>query len=347
MSNFVLAETKLFKKLENIKTPMYKKLVEELVADILLADTKSLNKTRKKLESAKKILSLKSKTDKNKQKAANIDLILETMDAKNNSVSSKSSSKSSSPKKSKKQISPLFKSVKKTTVKKVKAKSPQKATLVNVDGDGNCFYRALYGAAKTHPDNNLAPKIRHLFKGQNNGPITEESFIADIRKAVAEKIGNGIYDTINEDAKDEIRTSTEYETEAGRQRALETQLTFFEDMRRSAFQKKASRYLFENWLQESSDEIKAAFGVTKFKRNYKKPEDAAKFYKDLAKIISDPGVYASQTDIDVVKWVLKKADINVHPDIGEPKVFTTKNAKGANNLWLKKDGDHYQYWKLL
>jgi hypothetical protein len=356
MSAFAKKEAHIIQKLTGIKTTQYQKIAEEVKNDILLSDHKSLETTRKKLNENRKKLTQKN-TPANNRKAANIDIILSVMDGKNNTNASSinttgsKKNKGSHPaatKKAKKASPKAKKAAQSQKAKKAsKSKSAEKVKLTNVAGDGNCFYRALWGAAHNHPEGDLTQTIYKLFTGANaNGPIAEEPFIAAIRCATATKIKDGIYDTINDAAKADIRANTSFVTEAGRQKALNTQLSFFEDMRQSAFSKPDERFLFENWLQESSREIQQEFTLRKFKAKYKTAADAAKFYQDLAKVVGTNMVYASVSDVDVVKFILKQNHIVIHPDTEKPKEFYPSK-DGNKHLWLKKRGDHYMFWHLL
>ena len=358
MSDFAKKEDTLIKKLSGVRTSQYQKVAEGVKNDLLLNDFKSLQKTRKKLNENRKKL---QNTPANQRKAANIDIILAVMDGKNassiNTTGSKRSSKSSKGSKSNHPVitnkaQPKAKKTKKA--KKVKVtqspiakKSPEKVKLVDVAGDGNCFYRALWGAAHNHPEGDLTQTIYLLFTGANaNAPVNEEPFIAAIRSATATKIKNGVYDEINEAAKADIRANASFVTEAGRQRALNTQLIFFEDMRQSAFSAADSRIVFENWLEESSSEIQSEFTLRKFRNRYKTNADAQKFYDNLAKIVGTDKVYASGSDVEVVKFILKQSHIIIHPDTEKPKIFYPSK-DGDKHLWLKKRGDHYMFWHLL
>jgi len=360
MADFAKKEAQIKQRLSGIKTSQYQKIAEEVKNDILLSDHKSLEKTRKKLNENRKKLTQKN-TPANHRKMANIDIILSVMDGKNTNTNANvkaSSINTTGSKKSKgshpaatkkaKKAKPNPKASPKAKKASPKAKkSPEKVKLTDVAGDGNCFYRALWGAAHNHPEGDLTQTIYQLFTdAKANTPVHEEPFIAAIRSATASKIKGGIYDTINDAAKADIRANTSFVTEAGREHALKTQLSFFEDMRQSAFAKADSRFLFENWLEESSSEIQDEFTLRKFKGRYKKPANAGKFYTDLAKIVGTNMVYASVSDVDVVKFILKQSHIVIHPDTEKPKEFYPSK-DGNKHLWLKKRGDHYMFWHLL
>jgi hypothetical protein len=364
MADFAKKEEALKERLGGIKTSQYQKIAEEVKNDILLSDHKSLEKTRKKLTENRKKLTQKN-TPANHRKASNIDIILSVIDNKNVNTKANSINTTASKSKSSKDKRPVSASANGNTKKakkgpkakpspKVKEqskakkeKSKEQVKLTDVAGDGNCFYRALWGAAHNHTEGDLTQTVYELFTGvKADTPVHEEPFIAAIRSATATKIKNGVYDEINEAAKADIRANTSFVTEAGREHALKTQLSFFEDMRQSAFSKPDERILFENWLQESSSEIQDEFTLRKFKGRYKKPANAGKFYTDLAKIVGTNKVYASVSDVDVVKFILKQSHIVIHPDTEKPKEFYPSK-DGNKHLWLKKRGDHYMFWHLL
>jgi hypothetical protein len=91
--------------------------------------------------------------------------------------------------------------------------------------------------------------------------------------------------------------------------------------------------------------MQQAFTFKKFRAKYKKPEDKQKFYNDLAKIVADSGVYASESDVNVVKFVLEKADINLYYGSQKPKEFLVAK-DGKKYIYLKKVGEHYNYWMM-
>jgi hypothetical protein len=361
MSEFVKQEKDLKAKLSGIRTSQYLKIADEVKNDLLLKDMVSVEKTRKKLNASRKKLTQKN-TPANLRKLANIDIILSVINGKPVSINTLASTKSSK-RSSKKNKSPAASakqpSAKQTRVLRprrgpakavevkapvAKAKSPIK--LVDVRGDGNCFYRSLWGALTHHKEGNLTQLVYKAFTGSDaDKPVDEDPFIDAVRSQTASKITKGIYDEINEAAKAHIRADPSYVTAEGRQHAINTQLDFFEDMRQSVFSKPDSRILYENWIEESSSEMQHAFTFKKFRAKYKKPTDKQKFYKDLAKIVADSGVYASESDVNVVKFVLEKADINLYYGSQKPKEFLVAK-DGKKYIYLKKVGEHYNYWMM-
>lgn len=358
MSEFAKQEKDLKAKLSGIRTSQYLKIADEVKNDLLLKDLVSVEKTRKKLNASRKKLTQKN-TPANLRKLANIDIILGVINGKPASINTLASKGSKSSRSSRK--SPASKdkqpSAKMTRVlrprrgpapapveAKAKAKSPIK--LVDVRGDGNCFYRSLWGALTHHKEGNLTQLVYKAFTGKEaDKAVDEEPFIDAVRSQTAQKITKGVYDEINEAAKAHIRADPTYVTVEGRQHALNTQLDFFEDMRQSVLSKKDSRILYENWIEESSSEIQQAFTFKKFKAKYKKPADKQKFYNDLAKIVADSGVYASESDVNVVKFVLEKANIDLYYGSQKPKEFL-QSKDGKKYIYLKKVGEHYKYWMI-
>ena len=359
MSEFAKQEKDLKAKLSGIRTSQYLKIADEVKNDLLLKDLVPVEKTRKKLNASRKKLTQKN-TPANLRKLANIDIILGVINGKPASINTLASKGSQGSRSSRK--SPASKgklpSAKMTRVlrprrglapakpveAKAKAKSPIK--LVDVRGDGNCFYRSLWGALTHHKEGNLTQLVYKAFTGKDaDKAVDEEPFIDAVRSQTAQKITKGVYDEINEAAKAHIRADPTYVTAEGRQHALNTQLDFFEDMRQSVLSKKDSRILYENWIEESSSEIQQAFTFKKFKAKYKKPADKQKFYNDLAKIVADSGVYASESDVNVVKFILEKASIDLYYGSQKPKEFL-QSKDGKKYIYLKKVGEHYNYWMM-
>lgn len=367
MSEFAKQEKDLKAKLSGIRTSQYLKIADEVKNDLLLKDMVSVEKTRKKLNVSRKKLTQKN-TPANLRKLANIDIILGVINGKPSSINTLASKSSKSSRRSRKSPASSGKlpsgkppsdkqpSAKMTRVLrprrgqakpvevKAKAKSPIK--LVDVRGDGNCFYRSLWGALTHHKEGNLTQLVYKAFTGKDaDKPVDEEPFIDAVRSQTAQKIIKGVYDEINEAAKAHIRADPTYVTVEGRQHALNTQLDFFEDMRQSVFSEPDSRILYENWIEESSSEIQQAFTFKKFRAKYKKPEDKQKFYNDLAKIVADSGVYASESDVNVVKFILEKANIDLYYGSQKPKEFL-QSKDGKKYIYLKKVGEHYNYWMM-
>jgi len=311
------AHTELNAELAKIKTTTYKNLATTLRTQLVNKNVAGLAKTRKQLEDNRIKLINKRSGDAEK-KRTNIDILLKVINKPNISDAEDSSSD----------------------------EETKPFELQDVKGDGACFYRALYGAARYYSNQDLSIKIYNKFTDKNVNAVSEETFIKEIRTSVADKIAAGIYNDINSRDIENIKRNVSYKTEIGREKAIKDSVPLFEKLFQSAHNPPDARAVFETWIEEASTKMSSVFKLENFKRTYKHSTDAPKFYKDLADIVRMPNEYSTDDDIRVVEYVLADLHIKLQKPSSEPDNFDEEK-DGNKILWLfkEKEVDHYQYWR--
>lgn len=181
---------------------------------------------------------------------------------------------------------------------------------INVEGDGNCFYRSLYRAAKEHEDPGMLDRVFTILGADKAQIATEETGQAALRSAI----------------------STYYRTK-------------FND-RSGPFEMLKTNYgtiQFTGWIREAtSKQAKIYRNVMKY--NAKK-DGKVEFYKDLAAVIGTNKEYASDIDYMVVSDILNAGGVRMVSSNISPKgpMFDGKPA-----LYIKRlTYDHYNYWRRI
>jgi hypothetical protein len=189
---------------------------------------------------------------------------------------------------------------------------PQKTDLytqVDVKGDGNCFYRALYRSAAEHEDPKTLDKLFTILGADKTKMKTEDEGQAAIRAAVA----------------------AYYRTK------FNERLGPFEMLAENH-----GSMQFRLWLREAT--AKQA-KIYKKVLTYLTMENGKKqFYADLAEVIGTDEEYASEIDYMVVSDILDVGGLKMVSTQVSPKsgIFDGKTA-----LYIKRlSYDHYNYWKI-
>jgi hypothetical protein len=221
--------------------------------------------------------------------------------------------------------------------------------------DGNCFYSSLYKSALHHSKEGLVNRIYELFDGkplEAPASLDERTFIMAVRTKTAQLLRNDIYQEMKAKHLRNINTDKSILTKEGREGQKAQTLTLFEKL----WDNKGNA-IYRAWLQESPREIKSFFKEQSFISRYtsRDSNNEKQFYNDMAKFIETWGVYASQTDIDVVKHELLKGGIALETisDEGQKKCMYFERMPV---LWLFKQasrnergelisGDHYGYFR--
>jgi hypothetical protein len=179
---------------------------------------------------------------------------------------------------------------------------------VDVKGDGNCYYRALYRAAAAHEDKTILDRMFTVLGADKSKMSKEETGHAALRKAIA----------------DYYRTKF-----LSRDGPYEMLLANYGTMQ------------FRLWTHE------ATAGQAAVYRNIKKyaarKDGKAAFYKDLADVIGTDKEYASDIDYMIISDILDVGGIKVVSAAASPKtgIFDGKPA-----LYIKRlSYDHYNFWR--
>jgi len=247
-------------------------------------------------------------------------------------------------------------------------------------GDGSCFYSSLYRAARDHTDKTMLNRLCKIFMIDSTKEETD--FIFGVSDKTVDAIERCIYFKIKDTRikqADEKTFTTAAERKSNKDVSTLFQSFYLpviippviqeKDETKEDFEKRKKRIAesyakpdvtaYRNWLEESANEIRVAFPGTdvEFKKKYANTQDGEiLFYKDVATILKgrkgSTFVYASQTDIDVVTFVLEMNDINLY--FPSDKTGITEYLEHDKpTLWLHKgerqsvSGNHYEYYKKI
>jgi len=207
---------------------------------------------------------------------------------------------------------------------------------------GDCFYSSLYKAALHHSEKGLVNRIYELFDGQYASaapaakaasapaakaapaakPIPEErTFIMALRTKTAQLMRTGVFDEIkqrrirnvNADPSIGRNRATEAEKEALRQQQRDLVFTLFDYLWDNS--EGENKIMYTAWLEEAPTQIQNFFNNTHRGKTFRNiypeqnPENEKRFYNDMATFIQTWKVYASETDISVVKHHLLKGGV--------------------------------------
>ena len=215
--------------------------------------------------------------------------------------------------------------------------------LKNVRGDGNCFYRALYNAALRYYGGSIVSDIYECF-GIYNGVEDEEQFIRSMRNSIGDKILNGIYD--------QKAANTNGNNQGMYEILHDGALADVNGTNPNSGNKGTFEGMFSALSQGFSREIKDKYPNAETMAK----ETKENFYKFLSDTVKRDKVYASQYDIDLVKWILNKCNspININiqnnenlagiqKDLDSLPKYRTFEGKKTINL-LNKGEYHYNYF---
>jgi len=189
---------------------------------------------------------------------------------------------------------------------------PQESDLykqVDVKGDGNCYYRALYRAAADHEDPKLLDKVFTILGADKKKMKDEATGHVALRKAIAD-----IYRTRF------LTKDGPYEVLADNYGTLQYRL----------------------YLNEATPSQAAIY--KKILKYISAKDGKKQFYTDLAKVIGTDMEYASEIDYFVISDILDAGGVKVVSTQTSPKsgIFDGKPA-----LFIKRlSYDHYNYWKI-
>lgn len=161
---------------------------------------------------------------------------------------------------------------------------PREFVQLDVEGDGNCFYRAVYGAAKYHPYGILE---RFLMCLDLPTDLDEDDFCAAIREKLVDELTGDLLE---------------------RMKAAEG-TNVYEILREAAQLAVVGGepLLWEAALDEASDEFQAEFGDPAYFLELSLDDFKAGF----AGIVANSGVYASEMDYKILEFLLKGCGIDL------------------------------------
>lgn len=214
--------------------------------------------------------------------------------------------------------------------------------LVDTTDDGNCFFSAVYGAAKFHPVAGTLTKLLNcLFKANSpNGNIQdvgESDFIAAFRAEVARRIRGR---TLEEKA------------------ATEGEPTLYDYLREQAEVTSVAKvaglnnaniaeYPFVLTMSDASEEIRHAFGDPDAFMALSLPD----FKGKLASIVATNAVFVSEIDFNIIKYIIGRCGIGIESinlEAAVPPQFKyVQNNRPVLLLHRISDvegAEHYQYF---
>jgi hypothetical protein len=221
---------------------------------------------------------------------------------------------------------------------------------VEVAGDGNCFYRSLYKAAKYHPDAGVFGRVLACF-GIDLGAAASNSN-SSAEGAGAKKKSKSKAKTKKARAKSDETEENAFCTairHALAERIIGTDLmdgTFSALTEAAGAALGGEEEIWKQAIDAAAEEIAEAF------------EDPAVFIstsaddfkEQLAEIVREEGVYASQIDYDAIKTILASCDLTLLSAEGRPRRLAnisdlrTADADGRSVLMVRrmKALDHYR-----
>jgi hypothetical protein len=210
----------------------------------------------------------------------------------------------------------------------------------NVQGDGSCFYRALYNSAKNYYKGSLIENIYDCFaRLYLEEADSEDEFVEMLRDSLANRIENDFYNVMVSKQRNNIRRDTNIKSRSAKNKQIEETVG-----------------LYETLLQLATSEDKDHYNVTvselprEFQERFNKPESIISmskndFYKFLSSLIRKKNVYASDYDISVVKFILESCDNPIFLNMinHEYQCLREKNNIRAINV-QRINENHYISW---
>ncbi len=213
----------------------------------------------------------------------------------------------------------------------------------NVRGDGNCFYRSVYNAAKYHPIPGTLDRMLRCINHPENEPVTEESFNGYARQKLAYLIRHG--QILEEKAAADgspgftlYHMLKQYAENANKKKKVERNTT-----------------LWVLTKDDASLEIQKELlnNPAKFEKISEK-----QFKKLLANIVSRDEVYVSEIDVTLIDFMFANCGENsvhiqrISPDdrVAPSDTWVFDVAPGEQpgppvpNILIRREGDHYNYY---
>jgi hypothetical protein len=210
---------------------------------------------------------------------------------------------------------------------------------IDVGGDGSCFYRAVYGAARHHPNGGILERLYACLAGELRNVLglrnanaerhmvafveNEDTFVDTIRGYLASAIANT--DFLKVFAKrDDPKAKNLYEQ-------YHEWATTGDPM-------------FDIYMAEASAEFQEAFGDAAAFAELSEED----FKEAYAEILLDRGSYAAETEYQMVKFLLARCDlqldsVNQADRRAPPKLNLTR--LGQPLLFVRRllSMEHYSY----
>jgi hypothetical protein len=239
---------------------------------------------------------------------------------------------------------------------------------IEVEGDGNCFYRSLYKAAKYHPDASVFGRVLACF-GIELGAANASAANASAANASAANAASN--SNSSSAGKGKRISKSKAKTKKARAKAKSDEAeedAFCTAIRHALAERFVDTDILDGTFDTWTEAAHAALGGQG--KTWKESIDAAAdeiaeafenpaifistsaddFKEQLAAIVRQEGVYASQIDYDAVKTILASCGIILMSAEGRPRRaanisnLRTADADGSPVLMVRrmKKLDHYR-----
>jgi hypothetical protein len=196
-------------------------------------------------------------------------------------------------------------------------RAPRKLKFIQVDvgGDGNCFYRALYRVAHDSKDPTMLKRVFTILGADTGKMGTEEMGQTALRAAAARLIAEKVEDPEG----------------------------IYERLKGAAEMPKAEQLFFKMMVDEAAYGVAPIYRRIKSYTRRKNGKDA--FYKNLSRVVGRNGEYASEADYYMIRDLLEAKGILL---ISTDSAPTSNVVGGKPALYLRRiHGNHYNYWKQV
>jgi hypothetical protein len=206
---------------------------------------------------------------------------------------------------------------------------------IDVGADGSCFYRAVYGAARHHPNGDILEHLYSCLAGELRNVLGLRNENAERHMAAFVENEDTFVDTIRAYLASAI-ANTDFLTEfAGGAKNI------YEQYHEWAT---TGNPLFEIYMAEASTEFQEAFGDAATFAELSEED----FKEAYAEILLDRGSYAAETEYQMVKFLLARCDIqlesvNQADRHSPPKLTLTRHGQPLIFVRRLLSMEHYSY----
>lgn len=202
--------------------------------------------------------------------------------------------------------------------------SAQSTKLVDVDRDGNCFFRALYGAAR---DGGVLSQVAGCFQPSTIQNCWENIAAISTRERVRLNDGTVTHLTENPQENYFVKCARDHFAKIIRYNVSKVVKDTLKTFKNADIPFEVLMTDFEGWMVE-------AF--------YNSDNDPKKFNSFIAQHINKWGTWVSQLEVELIRHALAKCDIVLLPVISH--ISQAPPRVNANELQLLNDnGYHYKY----
>jgi hypothetical protein len=210
---------------------------------------------------------------------------------------------------------------------------------IDVGSDGSCFYRAVYGAARHHPNSGILENLYSCLAGELRNVLGLRNANADRHMAAFIENEDTFVDTIRGYLASAI-ANTDFLTAFAKREDPRAQNLY------EQYHEWASTYnpMFNIYMEEASAEFQEAFGDAAIFAELSEQE----FKETYAEILIDRSSYAAETEYQMVKFLLARCGIQLESvnqaDRSAPPNLTLTRL-GQPLLFVRRllSMEHYSY----